>query len=141
MSPRFTPRCRSSTPISPTNERLAGPNSAGVRSRRESMPRSGFPLLVDRICIGARDLYHDRPGVLSDDQIADALAVAEYASRSVLAWQADAPPGRIAWQLEQAPNDGVEVHQVMGRISVQAGFPVDHALRSPRHVVARPAHR
>ncbi len=88
----------------------------------------GFPLLVDRICIGALNLYHDRPGALSDDQIAGALVVAQCASRSVLAWQADAPPGRVAWQLEQAPNHGVEVHQATGRISVQAGISLDDAL-------------
>jgi GAF domain/ANTAR domain len=88
----------------------------------------GFPLLIDRICIGALNLYHDQSGVLTDDQVADALVVAQFASRSVLAWQADAPPGTVAWQLEQAPNNRVEVHQATGRISVQAGISLDDAL-------------
>lgn len=88
----------------------------------------GFPLLIERICIGALNLYHDRPGALSDDQIGDALVVARCASRSVLAWQADAPAGTVAWQLEQPPNHGVEVHQATGRISVQAGISLDDAL-------------
>jgi hypothetical protein len=88
----------------------------------------GFPLLIERICIGALNLYNDRPGALTDDQVADALVVARCATRSVLAWQADAPPGTVAWQLEQAPNNRVEVHQATGRISVQVGVSLDDAL-------------
>lgn len=88
----------------------------------------GFPLLFDRICIGALNLFHDQPGALTDDQVADALVVAQFASRSVVSWQADAPPGTIAWQLEQAPSRPVEVYQATGRISVQAGVSLDDAL-------------
>ena len=88
----------------------------------------GFPLLIQRVCIGALNVYHDRPGALSDEQVADALVVAQFASRAVLEWQADAPSGTIAWQLEQAPNRGVEVYQATGRISVQVGVSLDDAL-------------
>ncbi len=88
----------------------------------------GFPLLIERICIGALNLYHDHAGELSDDQIADALVAASFASRSVLAWQADAPPGTLAWQLEAAPRNRVEVHQATGRISVQVGVSLDDSL-------------
>jgi hypothetical protein len=88
----------------------------------------GFPMLIERVCIGALNLYHDRSGALTDDQFADALVVAHLASRQVLAWQADAPPGTVAWQLERAPNHRVEVHQATGRISVQAGISLADAL-------------
>ena len=88
----------------------------------------GFPLLIGGVCIGALNLYHTRPGALTDEQIADAVVVAECASRSVMSWQAEAPPGTLAWQLEQAPRHGVEVHQATGRISVQVGISVDDAL-------------
>jgi hypothetical protein len=88
----------------------------------------GFPLLVDRICIGAMNLYRDEPGALTDDQVVDAVVVAALTSRSLLAWQAEAPPGTIAWQLEQIPNHRMEVHQATGRISVQAGVSVADAL-------------
>jgi len=62
--------------------------------RREALAEGiraafGFPLLVDRFCIGALNLYHDRPGALTEDQVADALVVAQFASRAVMAWQAD----------------------------------------------------
>jgi hypothetical protein len=88
----------------------------------------GFPLLVDRICIGALNLHHDQPGALTEDQVADATVVANVASRAVLDWQADAAPGTVAWQLEQTPNHRTEVHQATGRISVQAGTSLADAL-------------
>jgi hypothetical protein len=88
----------------------------------------GFPLLVDRVCIGAMNLYHDRPGALTETQIADAQLIAGLASRTLLTWQAEAPPGRVAWQLEQVPNHRLEIHQAAGRISVQATIPVVDAL-------------
>jgi hypothetical protein len=88
----------------------------------------GFPLLIGRVCVGALNLYHDRSGALTDEQFADALVVAELVSRQVLAWQADAPPGTVAWQFEQAPSHRVEVHQATGRISVQAGISLVDAL-------------
>jgi GAF domain len=88
----------------------------------------GFPLLVDRICIGALNLYRDRPGALSDEQIGDAVVAARLASRTLLSWQAGAPPGTVAWQLEQVPNHRMQVHQATGRISVQAGISLADAL-------------
>jgi hypothetical protein len=99
-----------------------GALAAGVRAA------FGFPLLVDWICIGALNLYHDRSGALTEIQIDDALLVAQLASRTLLAWQADAPPGTVAWQLESVPNHRMEVHQATGRISVQAGISVTDAL-------------
>lgn len=99
-----------------------GALAAGVRAA------FGFPLLVDRICIGALNLYRDQSGALTDDQIGDAVVAARLASRTLLSWQADAPPGTVAWQLERVPNHRMQVHQAMGRISVQAGVSVDDAL-------------
>ena len=122
------PRRRSSTPTSPTTgivrwpEFRRGALAAGVRAA------FGFPLLVDWICIGALNLYHDESGALTETQIGDALVVARLASRTLLAWQADAPPGTVAWQLEAVPNHRMEVHQATGRISVQAGISVADAL-------------
>ena len=77
-----------------------GALAAGVRAA------FGFPLLVDRICIGALNLYHDRPGALRDDQVADALVVAQFASRAVLAWQADARRERLRGSSSRSPTTG-----------------------------------
>jgi hypothetical protein len=96
--------------------------AAGVRAA------FGFPLFVEQTCIGALNLYHDRSGVLTADQLADALVVAQSASRTLLAWQAGAPPDAVAWQLEEVPSHRVRVHQATGRIAVQAGLTVADAL-------------
>jgi hypothetical protein len=88
----------------------------------------GFPLLVDWVCIGSLNLYNDQPGALTDDQVGDARVVAKIAGRTLLTWQAGAPPGSIAWQLEYVPNHRMAVHQATGRISVQAGVSLADAL-------------
>jgi hypothetical protein len=88
----------------------------------------GFPLLVDWICIGSLNLYHSRPGALTDRQVGDALVVADIAGRTLLRWQADAPANTVAWQLEKVPKHGIEIHQASGRISVQADISLADAL-------------
>jgi hypothetical protein len=95
---------------------------AGVRAA------FGFPLMIGSICVGALDLYHDRPGPLTDDQLADASASALVVGRSVIGWQADAADERVPWQLEQVPAHRAVIHQAAGMVSVQAGVPVDDAL-------------
>jgi GAF domain len=108
--------------VVPWPEFRRGALAAGVRAA------FGFPLLVDRICIGALNLYRDRSGALSDEQIGDAVVAARLASRTLLSWQADAPAGTVAWQLEQVPGHRMQVHQATGRISVQAGTSLADAL-------------
>jgi hypothetical protein len=88
----------------------------------------GFPLMVRGICIGALNLYHDRPVNLSGEQVADAVAVCHVAARTVLDWQSSAAPGAVAWQLEGVPAHRAVVHQATGMISVQAAVPLDDAL-------------
>jgi hypothetical protein len=88
----------------------------------------GFPLLVGSVCFGALNLYNDHPGALSDDQFANALAVAHVASRAVLGWQSVAGPGSLAWQLEHVPMHRAVVHQASGMVSVQASIPVTDAI-------------
>jgi GAF domain-containing protein len=99
-----------------------GALAAGVRAA------FGFPLLVDWICIGALNLYHDVSGELTADQIEDAVTTAMLASRTLLAWQANAVPGKVAWQLELVPSHKMQIHQATGRISVQAAITVSDAL-------------
>jgi hypothetical protein len=99
-----------------------GVRTAGVRAA------FGFPLLIQSVCFGALNLYHDLPGDLSDEQYADAIAVAHVASRAVLGWQSVAGPGSLAWQLEHVPMHRAVVHQAGGMVSVQAGIPVADAV-------------
>src|SRR6185369_2087113 len=99
----------------------AGAQAAGVRAA------FGFPLLIQSVCFGALNLYHDRSGALSDEQFANAIAVAHVASRTVLSWQSVAGPGSLAWQLEHVPMHRAAVHQAAGMVSVQAAVSVPDA--------------
>jgi hypothetical protein len=88
----------------------------------------GFPLVVADDCIGVLNCHRDVAGALSDAQVADAQVVAEMSGRAIVSWQAGAPRGRLAWQLEGSGNYSVAVHQAAGRASVQARVPVDDAM-------------
>ena len=99
-----------------------GAETAGVRAV------FGFPLLIETVCFGALNLYHDHPGPLSEEQFANALALAHVASRTVLGWQSVAGPGSLAWQLEHVPVHRAVVHQASGMVSVQAAVSIPDAV-------------
>jgi hypothetical protein len=100
----------------------AGALAAGVQAA------FGFPMLVGSVCIGALNLYQLRTGALSDEQVADALAVAHVAGRTVLDWQSVAGDGSLARQLEHLPANRAVVHQASGMVSVQAAVAIDDAM-------------
>jgi GAF domain-containing protein len=88
----------------------------------------GFPLQVGAVSIGSLDLYRDRPGGLTDDQHADALVLADIAAQSVLMLQANAPPGKLAAELEAGADFQYVVHQAAGMVAVQLGVGIGQAL-------------
>jgi GAF domain-containing protein len=87
-----------------------------------------FPLQVGNARLGALDLYRDAPGPLSDDQHADALAMAEVITHWVLDVQADAPPGSVADELERHADFHLVVQNAAGAVSVQLGVSITEAL-------------
>jgi GAF domain-containing protein len=99
-----------------------GALAAGVRAA------FGFPIFVGPVCIGALNLYDLHTGALSDEQFADALAVAHVAGRTVLDWQSVAGEGSLARQLEHLPANRAVVHQATGMVSVQASVTIDDAV-------------
>ena len=78
--------------------------------------------------LGAVTLFRDVPGPLDDTQHGDALLLAVVASRTILALQADAPPGSVAAELEHGANFHFVVHQAAGMVSIQLGIGVTEAL-------------
>ena len=78
-----------------------------------------FPLGVGATCIGVFDLYRDEPGMLSHEQLADALVAADIARDAVLYLQ-DLPghPG-LAALLDMVGVDRIVVHQATGMIAAQ----------------------
>jgi hypothetical protein len=88
----------------------------------------GFPLRAGAVRLGALNLYRERPGGLTGDQHADALAVAEVAARWVLEAQAGALAGTIAGELAAGADFHLVVHNAAGMVSVQEGISVTEAL-------------
>jgi GAF domain-containing protein len=110
-------------PVTPRWLAFSGPAlRAGVRAV------FGFPLQVGAVRLGALNLYRDRPGPLDDDQHADALVMADVAAQTVLLLQADAPPGKVASELDAGADFHLVVHQAAGMVAVQLDVTVAHAL-------------
>ena len=110
-------------PDSPRWLAFSGPAlDAGVRSV------FGFPLHVGAVRLGALNLYGDRPGSLTDEQCADALVVADIAAQAILTLQANAPPGKLAAELEAGADFRYVVHQASGMVAAQLDVSVGQAL-------------
>lgn len=110
-------------PATPRWFAFTGPAvAAGVRAA------FGFPLPVGAVRLGALNLYNDRPGALTDEQHADALVMADLAAQAVLVLQTDAPPGKLAAELEAGADFQYVVHQAAGMVAVQLGISVGQAL-------------
>jgi GAF domain-containing protein len=88
----------------------------------------GFPLRVGAARLGALNLYRDHPGPLSDEQHANALAVADVAAQAVLVLQSSAPPGQLAVELEADADFQYVVHQAAGMVAAQLDVGVAQAL-------------
>jgi GAF domain-containing protein len=88
----------------------------------------GFPLQIGAIRLGALDIYLNRPGSLTDEQLADALVMADVVTHEILELQAGAPPGALASELDKAENVRAVVHQASGMLSVQLDIPIADAL-------------
>ncbi|HWC12383.1 MAG TPA: GAF and ANTAR domain-containing protein [Acidimicrobiales bacterium] len=87
-----------------------------------------FPLRIGAVQVGVLTLYQRRRGALSDEQHSGALAIAGVLAHTLLAIQAQAPPGVVADALGALAEHGAEVHQAAGMIAVRLGTPVGDAL-------------
>jgi hypothetical protein len=83
-----------------------------------------FPLRVGAIRLGVLDLYRDRAGVLSTEELAEALSFADAATLLLLHEQASTAPSSAVPVLD----DRAEVHQATGVVSVQAAVSLAEAL-------------
>ena len=87
-----------------------------------------FPVRIGAVRLGALTLHRTAPGPLSVPQHRDGLLLADIVARSILAMQADAPPGLVAAELESGTNFHLVVHQAAGMVSVQLDVGVTEAL-------------
>ena len=110
-------------PITPRWLAFTGPAlEAGARAV------FGFPIQAGAVRLGALNLYCDRPGSLTDHQHADARVMADVAALAVLVMQANAPPGRLAAELELGGDFHYIVHQASGMVAAELEVSVDQAL-------------
>lgn len=88
-----------------------------------------FPLQVGAIRLGALDLYRARPGGLSSDELADALAFADTVNMLLLDATAGAQPdtAELAWQREDLSSRNALGHQATGMVLVQLGCKAEEA--------------
>ncbi|MDQ6785144.1 MAG: GAF domain-containing protein [Actinomycetota bacterium] len=88
----------------------------------------GFPLGVGAVRLGAVNLYRRQPGPLTNDQHADALVMAEVVCETLLALQAQAPPGKLSAELEAHADFRFVVAQASGMVAVQLDMSLTQAL-------------
>jgi GAF domain/ANTAR domain len=96
--------------------------AAGVRAE------FSLPLTVGPGGIGTFDLCRDRPGMLSDEQLADALVAADIARDAVLYQPYAAGSPGLEGLLEAAGPDRIVIHQATGMIAAQLDDTVANAL-------------
>jgi hypothetical protein len=80
-----------------------------------------FPLQIGAIGIGVLVLYRDRPGGLSEEEIARGLVLADVATQVILVLQAGAAADKLHELLANEPPHWAEVHQATGIVAVQLG--------------------
>lgn len=87
-----------------------------------------LPLNAGRTGIGTLDLCRDRPGMLSEEHLADALVTADIARDAVL-YQPYAPGGTsLEKLLDMGGADRIVVHQATGMIAAQLNDTTANAL-------------
>lgn len=110
----------------PTTPRWVGFTGPAVDAGARAI--FGFPLQVGAVRLGALNLYRRQPGPLSDEQHADALVMADVAAQALLVMQANAPPGKLAAELEAGSDFQYVVHQASGMVAAQLDVSVGQAL-------------
>lgn len=111
---------------SPQTPRWVGFSSAAVEAGVRAV--FGYPLQVGAVRLGALNLYRKTPGPLSEDQHADALVMADIAAEAILGLQANAPPGKLAAELEAGSDFQYVIHQATGMVAAQLDISVGQAL-------------
>ena len=102
-----------------------------------------LPLTVGAGGIGTLDLCRDRPGMLSQEQLADALVTADIARDAVLYQQYAPGDTSVAELLGTGGADRIVVHQATGMIAAQLDQTTSNALarlRAAAFASGRPMH-
>jgi hypothetical protein len=113
---------------------LKGAGAAGVRAV------FAFPLRIGAISVGALDLYRDRPGELTDDQLPAALMAADAAAIALMQFNVGGDDA-LSNELDFGASYQMQVHQATGMVQVQLGISTEEAflmLRARAFAADRP---
>lgn len=87
-----------------------------------------FPLRVGAIRLGVLDLYRDVPGLLTEEQLTEALSFADAATSILLHLQSQDSLDGTGPGLVRVIEDRAEVHQATGMVAVHANVSLTQAL-------------
>jgi hypothetical protein len=87
-----------------------------------------FPIRIGAARLGSLTLYRNQAGSIEGDRYADTLVMADVAAHTIVAMQANAPPGSVAAELEDGANFHFVVHQASGMVSEQLQVGVAEAM-------------
>jgi hypothetical protein len=87
-----------------------------------------FPLQVGAARVGMLDVFRDRNGSLTADELGQALTFADVAVAMLLDGQAVARPGDTAPGLDEALDGRSELFQAQGMVTVQLGVTLTEAM-------------
>jgi hypothetical protein len=96
-----------------------------------------LPLQLGAAPVGVLDLSREKPGMLSDEHLADALTAAEIVTDAVLLLQGASEGSELATLLEPAGVDRMVVHQATGMVSAQLDVTIADALATLRAAAFR----
>jgi hypothetical protein len=102
-----------------------------------------LPLTVGPGGIGTLDLCRDRPGMLSEEHLADALVAADIARDALLYQQYTPGDTGLAELLDTGGTDRIVIHQATGMIAAQLNDTTSNALarlRAAAFASGRPMH-
>ena len=102
-----------------------------------------LPLTVGSGGTGTLDLCRDRPGMLNDEHLADALVTADIARDAVLYQQYTPGGAGLAELLDMGGTDRIVIHQATGMIAAQVNDTTSNALarlRAAAFASGRPMH-
>jgi hypothetical protein len=91
-----------------------------------------LPMQLGAAPVGVLDLCREKPGMISDEHLADALAAAEIATDAVLLLQGSTAGAELATLLEPAGLERMVVHQATGMIAAQLDVTIADALATLR---------
>lgn len=87
-----------------------------------------FPIQVGASRLGVLDVFRGQAGALTNEQVGQAITLADIALLVILDGQQTAPPGAIPRGFDRAPGFRAEIAQAQGMIMIQLGVSVTEAL-------------